>query len=454
MATTRRNRPLDAIQLLTSVGKALSAEKDQSRLMELILRSAKDFTGADGGTFYNRTADDRLEFEIVLNDSLGVYLGGTGGGPITLPPLPLHDEHGRPNRRMVAARAAIFGATVNVPDAYDSEEFDFSGTREFDAKTGYRSRSFLTVPMKDDEDEVIGVLQLINARAGDGEVVAFSFEDQRLVESLASQAAIAWTKKQLIGKLKQAKETAEEFSRLKTEFMANMSHELRTPMTVIIGMSKLALDRSEDAVARDMLESVVASADSLLAMLNDLLDFSKIEAGSLELNTVDFDLREVVAGVLRAFTEQARSKRLELLCAIAEGTPQHVTGDVERLRQVIVHLVGNAIKFTDAGGVILTARSAEGVGTDLVVHFEVQDTGCGIAPEKQELIFESFTQADGSATRSHGGTGLGLSITRELVELMGGELWVDSTPGSGSTFHFTVHLAHSHDAKRRRQPST
>ncbi len=330
-----------------------------------------------------------------------------------------------------------------MPDAYDSEEFDFSGTREFDAKSGYRSQSFLTVPMKDDEDRVIGVLQLINARDGAGEVMAFSFEDQRLVESLASQAAIAWTKKRLIGELEKAKESAEVFSRLKTEFMANMSHELRTPMTVIIGMSKLALERSEDAMARDMLQSVVASADSLLAMLNDLLDFSKIEAGSLELNAVDFDLRDVVAGVLRSFAKQERAKHLELLCAIAEGTPHHVTGDVERLRQVLVHLVGNAIKFTDAGGVIVTARSAGGVGKNLFVHFEVQDTGCGFAPDKQELIFESFAQADGSATRTHGGTGLGLSITRELVELMGGNIWVDSTPGVGTTFHFTVRLAHS-----------
>jgi HD-GYP domain-containing protein (c-di-GMP phosphodiesterase class II) len=199
MARTRKRNPLEAIQQLTAVGKALSAEKDRNRLMELILHAAKDLTGADGGTLYSRTPDGRLRFEILRTDSLGLCLGGTSGRPVDYPPLPLYDEDGEPNRRMVAARAAISGRTVNVPDAYDDRELDFSGTREFDARTGYRSKSFLTVPMKNHEDEVIGVLQLINALAeATGEVVAFTLEDQRLVESLASQAAITLTKERLL----------------------------------------------------------------------------------------------------------------------------------------------------------------------------------------------------------------------------------------------------------------
>ena len=189
---------LDYVRRLSAVGIALSAEKDNERLMELILDSARELTNADGGTLYSVTAADTLKFEIVFNESLAVHMGASSGHEITFAEIPLHDADGRANERMVAARAAVHGITVNIPDAYANEEFDFSGTREFDRSTGYRSISFLTVPMRNHEDEVTGVLQLINARTEDGRVVPFSAEDQLLVESLASQAAIALTKKRLI----------------------------------------------------------------------------------------------------------------------------------------------------------------------------------------------------------------------------------------------------------------
>ncbi|MDH3413293.1 MAG: GAF domain-containing protein [Gammaproteobacteria bacterium] len=190
-------KKLDVVQRLSEVGIALSAERDSARLMELILRSAKELTNADGGTLYTCN-ENELVFEIMLTDSLGIYLGGASGSEVGLPNIPLYDAKGAPSEKTVAARAAVTGETVNIPDAYDATGYDFSGTRVFDKKTGYRSKSFLSVPMRSHDDEVIGVLQLINANNDSGEVVEFSIEHQEFVESLASQAAIAMTNKRLL----------------------------------------------------------------------------------------------------------------------------------------------------------------------------------------------------------------------------------------------------------------
>jgi HD-GYP domain-containing protein (c-di-GMP phosphodiesterase class II) len=188
---------LHVVRRLSEVGVALSAERNGTRLLELILRSAKELTNADGGTVYTRN-EDELVFEIMLTDSLGTYLGGSSGADVGLPNIPLYDAKGAPNEKTVAARAAVTGETVNIPDAYDAVGYDFSGTRAFDEKTGYRSKSFLSVPMRNHEDEVIGVLQLINAKNNAGEVIEFSDEQQEFVESLASQAAIAMTNRRLL----------------------------------------------------------------------------------------------------------------------------------------------------------------------------------------------------------------------------------------------------------------
>jgi HD-GYP domain-containing protein (c-di-GMP phosphodiesterase class II) len=193
------NTAFESIRALSAVGIALSAEKDERCLLELIVQSAKQLTNADGGTFYSRTDDDELKFEIMHTDTLGVHMGGTSGIPIDLPNVPLYDEQGEPNHKMVAAKAAVTGETVNIRDAYNAPDFDFSGTRAFDETTGYRSKSFLTVPLRSHEDEVIGVLQLINAVSRDsGGLVPFSVADQELVMSLASQAATVLTKERLI----------------------------------------------------------------------------------------------------------------------------------------------------------------------------------------------------------------------------------------------------------------
>ncbi|NUQ62211.1 MAG: response regulator [Pirellulales bacterium] len=385
--------------------------------------------------------EERRRAEGELRDSEALYSSLVENLPVQVLRKDLDGRFTFANRSFCELVGKPFAEIVGKTD-FDFYPEDLASKYRRDDQRVVETGRLVEIVEKYEKDGEIRDVQTMKSPVRDAhanivgtQVVFWDVSEQKLAES----------------QLAQAKEAAESANRAKSTFLANMSHEIRSPLNGIIGMTELVLDTKLTPEQRDYLKVVQDSGEALLAVINDILDFSKIEAGRLSLDAAAFDLRESLADAVKSLAVRAHEKGLELACRIRPGVPAVAIGDRARLRQVVVNLVGNAIKFTDAGEVLLDVERQSGTDDHVILHFAVSDTGIGIPQDKLAGIFEAFEQVDPSSTRRFGGTGLGLAISNRLVEMMGGRIWVESVLGEGSTFHFTAQFGLS--AERIPEPS-
>lgn len=421
--------PLLPLVVLTSVSsRELAANVIQEGAQDCLPKANIDADSLNRSVRYAIERTHRQRVESTLENSEARYRGLVNSLPVC---VLQKDMDGR----FIFANQAYSDFTGhNVDDILGKTDFDLSPNdvaqkfRDDDHRVVKSGKLFRTVEVNTTDGKTAWV-----------EVIKSPIRDAH--GNIVGTQAIFWdvTERQMaVEALTRAKEAAEDASRAKSEFLANMSHEIRTPLNAVIGMAELLLDTKLTSTQRDYLKMILESGESLLSVINDILDFSKIEAGKLDLIAKPFDIRETVGDMMKPLGVRAGTNHLELTCHFDSAVPAVVEGDAHRLRQIVVNLVGNAIKFTEVGEIDFDV-SVDSITPDneAILHFQVRDTGIGIPEGKLQKIFEAFEQADSGSTRQYGGTGLGLAICARLVDLMDGHIWVESTLGQGSTFHFT-----------------
>ncbi|MCH8882262.1 MAG: GAF domain-containing sensor histidine kinase [SAR324 cluster bacterium] len=414
-ASTRElARSVEELQALAEVGQAVSSTLDQQTVLTTIVTRAVQISGTEGGVIYEYDEGDQAFHPMAAHGVDEKLMSNLQAGPTQL-------------GESAMGRAALSRAPFQVPDLRDEGSIVLPRVRSELVQSGYRS--LLAVPLLL-EERIMGGLVVWRKEPGE-----FAEEVVQLLQTFATQSSLAIQNARLFFEIEERGRQLEIASRHKSQFLANMSHELRTPLNAILGYTELILDRIYGEVpdkVTEVLDRVTVSGNHLLGLINNVLDLAKIEAGQLDLSLADYSMKDVVQNVSVAVESLAAEKRLALNVEVSDGLPVG-RGDEQRITQVLLNLAGNAIKFCEAGSVGIRVSAEDGA-----FLIAVSDTGPGITKSEQEEIFGEFHQADSSTSKKKGGTGLGLAIARKFVEMHGGRIWVDSDPGKGSTFWFTL----------------